>query len=194
MTNSEAKDMAPCSDWLSLSNSVPTNDSTKVVIDLVRSFFDNTSLQRNRNAVRMVLSFGMIEIGLEPVPSFISSGIAATDILQIAVHGVDTVPTGTLWDWLEAYIKKEEVEKIVIGHPTHADGNAVSFMNQIIGLERKIKKTYPHIVVVLHDEAFSSVRAKQVILASGVGQKKRKDKSLVDKVAAILILQDYLRY
>ncbi|MBK6373588.1 MAG: Holliday junction resolvase RuvX [Saprospiraceae bacterium] len=122
------------------------------------------------------------------------SGIAATDILQIAVHGVDTVPTGTLWDWLEAYIKKEEVEKIVIGHPTHADGNAVSFMNQIIGLERKIKKTYPHIVVVLHDEAFSSVRAKQVILASGVGQKKRKDKSLVDKVAAILILQDYLRY
>ena len=122
------------------------------------------------------------------------SGIAATDILQIAVHGVDTVPTGTLWDWLEAYIKKEEVEKIVIGHPTHADGNAVSFMNQIIGLERKIKKTYPHIVVVVHDEAFSSVRAKQVILASGVGQKKRKDKSLVDKVAAILILQDYLRY
>lgn len=122
------------------------------------------------------------------------SGIAATDILQIAVHGVDTVPTGTLWDWLEAYIKKEEVEKIVIGHPTHADGNAVSFMNQIIGLERKIKKTYPHIVVVLHDEAFSSVRAKQVILASGVGQKKRKDKSLVDKVAAILILQDYLRH
>ena len=122
------------------------------------------------------------------------SGIAATDILQIAVHGVDTVPTGTLWDWLEAYIKKEEVEKIVIGHPTHADGNAVSFMNQIIGLERKIKKTYPHISVVLHDEAFSSVRAKQVILASGVGQKKRKDKSLVDKVAAILILQDYLRY
>jgi len=122
------------------------------------------------------------------------SGIAATDILQIAVHGVDTVPTGTLWDWLEAYIKKEEVEKIVIGHPTHADGNAVSFMNQIIGLERKIKKTYPHIVVVLHDEAFSSVRAKQVILASGVGQKKRKDKSLVDKVAAILILHDYLRH
>ena len=122
------------------------------------------------------------------------SGIAATDILQIAVHGVDTVPTGTLWDWLEAYIKKEEVEKIVIGHPTHADGNAVSFMNQIIGLERKIKKTYPHIVVVLHDEAFSSARAKQVILASGVGQKKRKDKSLVDKVAAILILQDYLRH
>ncbi len=122
------------------------------------------------------------------------SGIAATDILQIAVHGIETVPTGTLWDWLESYIKKEEVEKIVIGHPTHSDGNAVSFMNQIIGLERKIKKTYPLIAVVLHDEAFSSARAKQVIMASGVGQKKRKDKSLVDKVAAILILQDYLRH
>ena len=121
-------------------------------------------------------------------------GLAATDILQIAVFPVDTVPSGTLWDWLVKYLTTESVEKIVIGHPTHKDGNPVSFMNQIVGLERKLKKTYPDIEIVLHDEAFSSVRAKQAIIDSGAGQKKRKDKSLVDKVAAVLILQDYLKY
>ncbi len=121
-------------------------------------------------------------------------GLAATDILQIAVHPVDTVASGELWDWLVCYLGKEDVEKIVIGHPTHKDGNPVSFMNQIIGLERKIKKFFPSVIVVLHDEAFTSARAKQIIIDSGAKQKKRKDKSLVDKIAAVLILQDYLKY
>lgn len=121
-------------------------------------------------------------------------GVAATDILQIAVHPVDTIATGELWDWLVAYLGKENVEKIVIGHPTHKDGNAVSFMNQIVGLERKIKKTYPEIIVAFQEESFTSVRAKQAIIDSGAKQKKRKDKSLVDKIAAVLILQDYLKY
>ena len=121
-------------------------------------------------------------------------GVAATDILQIAVHGLETLPSAELWPFLEKYLNTEQVEKIVIGHPTHADGNEVSFMNQIIGLQRKIKKFKPEIEVVLHDEAFSSAKAKQVILNSGVGQNKRKDKSLVDKIAAILILQDYLKH
>lgn len=119
-------------------------------------------------------------------------GIAATDTLQIAVHGLNTLPNAELWPFLEKYLTDESVEKIVIGHPRHADGNEVSFMNQIVGLQRKIKKFMPAIEVVLHDEAFSSVKAKQVIMNSGIGQQKRKDKTLVDKIAAILILQDYL--
>lgn len=121
-------------------------------------------------------------------------GIAATDILQIAVHGVGTVPSAGLWPFLEEYLKREEVEKIVIGHPVHNDGTEVSFMHQIVGLERKIKKNFPAIETVRHDEAFSSVRAREVILRSGIRQQKRKDKSLVDKIAAVLILQDYLRH
>lgn len=122
------------------------------------------------------------------------SGIAATDVLQIAVHAIATQPTDGLWTFLAEYFSKEEVEKVVIGHPVHSDGAAVSFMHQIVGLQRKIKKNYPHIEVILHDEAFTSVRAKETIIKMGVPQQKRKDKSLVDKMAAVLILQDYLNH
>lgn len=120
------------------------------------------------------------------------SGLAATDILQIAVHSLETIPTGLLWEWLETYLINEPVEKVVIGHPTHSDGNAVHFMDQIKGLMRKIEKKFPSVKVELHDEAYTSVRAKEVILQSGVKKEKRKDKKLVDKIAAVLILQDYL--
>ncbi|MCO5277040.1 MAG: Holliday junction resolvase RuvX [Saprospiraceae bacterium] len=122
------------------------------------------------------------------------SGIAATDVLQIAVHAIATQPTDGLWAFLAEYFSKEEVEKVVIGHPVHSDGAAVSFMHQIVGLQRKIKKNYPHIEVILHDEAFTSVRAKETIIKMGIPQQKRKDKSLVDKMAAVLILQDYLNH
>ncbi len=112
-------------------------------------------------------------------------GIAATDVLQIAVHGVDTVPSGELWPFLEKYLSVEEVEKIVIGYPTHSDGSEVSFMHQIVGLERKIKKTFPQIELDRHDEAFSSARAKEVIIHSGIRKEKRKEKGFVDEVAAV---------
>ncbi len=121
-------------------------------------------------------------------------GIAATDVLQIAVHAVSTQPSDQLWAFLAEYFSKEEVEKVVIGHPVHRDGAPVSFMHQIVGLQRKIKKNYPHIEVILHDEAFTSVRAKETIIKMGVPQQKRKDKSLVDKMAAVIILQDYLNH
>ncbi|MCO6461956.1 MAG: Holliday junction resolvase RuvX [Saprospiraceae bacterium] len=121
-------------------------------------------------------------------------GIAATDVLQIAVHPVGTYATQELWTFLEAYLKKEDVNKVVIGHPTHTDGNAVSFMHQIVGLQRKIIRNYPDLSVVLHDESFTSVKAKQVILQLGIPQQKRRDKRLVDKMAAVLILQDYLNH
>lgn len=121
-------------------------------------------------------------------------GIAATDVLQIAVHGVDTILSGDLWPFLEKYLSVEEVEKIVIGYPTHSDGSEVSFMHQIVGLERKIKKTFPQIELDRHDEAYSSARAKEVIIHSGIRKEKRKEKGLVDKIAAVLILQDYLKH
>jgi len=59
-------------------------------------------------------------------------------------------------------------------------------------LSRKIKKMQPGITVVLQDERFTSSMAKDAILQSGVGRKKRRDKGLVDKVAATIILQEYL--
>lgn len=120
------------------------------------------------------------------------TGIAATDPLQIIVSPVDTVPTNELWEYLQAYLLREAVEKIVIGEPLTLDGTPAKITPLIVGFKRKIAKAYPHIELVSHDERFSSVAAKQVILQSGAKKKKRRDKSLVDKISAVLILQDYL--
>ncbi len=119
-------------------------------------------------------------------------GIAVTDPLKIIASGLTTIPTKELFEFLTDYIKEEEVEKIVVGEPVHKDGNPAQIAHIVVGFVRKLKKQFPHIEVVMHDEWGTSVKAKEIILQSGVKQKKRRDKSLVDKIAAALILEDYM--
>lgn len=120
------------------------------------------------------------------------TGLAVTDPLQIIATGLDTVPTSNLLPFLEEYLQNEEVETFVLGEPLYPDGNPAQIHHLVIGLKRKLEKTYPSIPVVLQDERYTSEEAKEVIRNSGVKKKKRRDKSLVDKVSAVLILQDYM--
>lgn len=120
------------------------------------------------------------------------TGLAVTDPLRIIATGLTTVATAELWTFLPDYFAREEVGRVVVGEPRHADGTPTKIMPEIVGLVRKLTKLFPDLEVVLHDEAFSSVAAREAILGSGVGRKKRREKGLVDKMAAVLILQDYL--
>ncbi|MEL7221658.1 MAG: Holliday junction resolvase RuvX [Bacteroidota bacterium] len=120
------------------------------------------------------------------------TGLAVTDPLQIIANGLTTVPTSELLGFLENYFTEETVETVVIGEPRHADGSPTQLMRHIVGLSRKIKKMQPGIKIVLQDERFTSVMAKEAILQSGLKRKKRREKGLVDKIAATIILQEYL--
>lgn len=120
------------------------------------------------------------------------SGIAVTDPLQLIASPLETISTASLLDFIQDYLTKEPVETIVIGEPLHADGRPTNIHHLVIGLARKLRKVYPEITVELHDESFTSADAKKIILQSGTKKKKRRDKSLVDKVSAALILSDYL--
>lgn len=122
------------------------------------------------------------------------TGIAVTDPLQIIVGGLDTLPTSELMDFLVGYVGREEVSKIVIGYPYHPDGNPGQLAPVIEKLGERIGKKFPLIEIVFQDESFTTKQAKEIILQSGHKKKKRRDKSLVDKVSAILILQDYLKH
>ncbi|MEL6721186.1 MAG: Holliday junction resolvase RuvX [Bacteroidota bacterium] len=119
-------------------------------------------------------------------------GIAVTDPLQIIVSGLDTIHTSELLNYIKNYCAEEEVEAFVIGYPMHLDDTPAQIAPHIIGFSRKLEKLFPDKAVTLHDERFSSEDAKRVILNSGTKKKKRRDKGLVDKVSAVLILQDYL--
>ncbi len=120
------------------------------------------------------------------------TGLAVTDPLQIIVTGLATVPTAELFNYLEKYFRDEEVEKVVFGESTNEDGSHTDLHTHVVGFSRKLKKAYPELDIDWQDEYGTSKRAKNILLHSGVPQKKRREKERVDKIAAILILQDYL--
>ncbi len=120
------------------------------------------------------------------------TGLAVSDPLRIIANGLETVATAELFPFLETYLQQKTVDIIVVGEPLHLDGRPAQIAHLVTGLVRKLKKKYPNIKIVLQDERYTSEEAKDIIRQSGLGRKKRRDKSLVDKVSAVLILQDYM--
>jgi putative Holliday junction resolvase len=120
------------------------------------------------------------------------TGIAVTDPLQIIASGLTTVETGGLMDFLTRYCQTETVERFVVGLPLHPDGNPAQIAPQVDAFVEKLKKQFPGIPVVRQDERHTSNDAKAIILQSGIKKQKRRDKALVDKVAAAIILEQYM--
>jgi putative Holliday junction resolvase len=57
----------------------------------------------------------------------------------------------------------------------------------------RLRKEFPQVEVVLYDERFTSVLAHRTMLESGIGRMARRDKALVDRISATIILQDYMQ-
>lgn len=119
-------------------------------------------------------------------------GLAVTDPLQIICSPLTTVPTIEIFNFLEKYLQEEAVTCIVVGKPMNTDGTPSKIAHLVVGFVRKLNKLYPDILVDTEDERFTSIEARAIILKSGIKKKKRRDKTLVDKVSASLILQSYL--
>ncbi len=122
------------------------------------------------------------------------TGVSVTDPLQIIVNGLETVQTDKLEDFLTNYLANEEVDKIVFGLPKHADGNPTYVTPIVEKFAKKVKNKFPNIEIDFQDESFTSKQAKEILLKSGANKKKRRDKTQVDKISAVLILQSYLQH
>ena len=120
------------------------------------------------------------------------TGIAVSDPLQIIASGLTTVPTHQLMDFLLNYIKQEQVECIIIGHPKQLNNEDSENMKNIVPFINRLKKILPDMPVQLVDERFTSVLAHQTMLAGGLKKKDRHNKALVDEISATIILQSYL--
>lgn len=119
-------------------------------------------------------------------------GIAVTDPLQIVATALTTVHPNDIWQFLEEYLKTEQVQTFVVGKPKQMDGTDSQSASHVLGFVRRLRKTYPQINVEELDERFTSKMASAVILESGVKKSKRKDKGIIDTVSATILLQDYL--
>jgi len=119
-------------------------------------------------------------------------GVAVTDILRLSINGLPTLEENSLVAFLDEYLKHEDVSTIVMGWPTHKDGNPTPITKKIIKLETYLKKTFPSKELVRVDESYTSSEAKEILLLNNVKKKHRKVKELTDKVSAMLILERYL--
>ena len=119
------------------------------------------------------------------------TGLAMTDEKAIIASPLTTVESSSLMDFLMQLTSKEAISTIVIGFPRRLDGSDTHITENVRLLKGALEKQFPSIAIALQDERFSSSRAMETIHLAGK-KKQMKEKSLVDKIAATLILQDYL--
>nr|WP_297232083.1 Holliday junction resolvase RuvX [uncultured Prevotella sp.] len=122
------------------------------------------------------------------------TGLAVTDPFQIIAGGLGTVETSVLYEYIEAYIQREQVERIVIGKPMQPNGQPSENMVRVENFYNRWRKAHPEIPIEYYDERFTSVLAHRAMIDGGVKKKtRRENKGLVDEISATIILQDYLQ-
>jgi putative holliday junction resolvase len=119
-------------------------------------------------------------------------GVAVCDELGLTAQGLTTIIRKNKkhdWEILGNLVKNYKVEKIVIGYPLKMDGTEGIQCEKVNRFKALLEKTFA-LPVIKWQETLSTKEAEEILINSGVRWKKRKEK--VDKLAACLILQNYL--
>jgi putative Holliday junction resolvase len=120
------------------------------------------------------------------------TGIAVTDPLQIIATGLTTLETQQVMNFLREYLVKEQVEKIIVGYPTHLDGSDTHATQMVKEFLQRLKRHFPTIPAIPVDEHFTSKLASRAMVEMGLKKKDRQNKATIDVVAATIMLQEYL--
>ncbi len=120
------------------------------------------------------------------------TGLAVTDPLEIIATGLGTIPSKELIPFLKNYLSKEEVRLILIGDPKNLDDSDTHATPLVEKCIKELQKNFPNIPIQKIDERFSSKSAKEAMLEMGLKKMKRRNKGLVDEIAATILLQEFL--
>ena len=121
------------------------------------------------------------------------TGLAVTDPLKIIATGLTTVESRQLISFLKDYFSKEEVELIIIGEPKNWDDTDTHATPLVEKCIKDLQKNFPAMPVKKVDERYTSKMAKDAMLEMGLKKNQRRNKKLVDEIAATILLQEYLR-
>ncbi len=121
-------------------------------------------------------------------------GVAVSDELGWTAQGIETIrideENGEYgFDRLRQLIEQYAVEEIVIGFPKNMNGTIGPRGEATKRFAEQVKQTFS-LPVVLWDERLSTMAAERMLIAADVSRKKRK--KVIDKMAAVMILQSYL--
>jgi len=120
------------------------------------------------------------------------TGIAVTDPMQIIATGLTTIDSKELIPFLKKYFSTETVELIIIGMPVNWDESDTHGTPLVREAIKKLLKEFPQMPIKEVDERFTSKMAKDAMLHMGLKKKDRRDKKLVDEIAATIMLQEYM--
>lgn len=120
------------------------------------------------------------------------TGLAVTDPLKLIANGLATVPTHQLLSYLQEYLRKEEVEKFVVGKPMTLRNQPSDNMKNVEQGVKMLRKHFPLIPIEMVDERFTSSIAHRAMIDGGLKKKDRQNKALVDEISAVIILQSYM--
>ena len=122
----------------------------------------------------------------------VRTGLAVTDPERIIATALATVPTPTAMQYIKDYCAREVVDLFVVGEAKQMDGTPSESAALIEPFVEQLRAAFPEREVARVDERFTSKMAFQSMIDSGLRKKNRRDKGMIDRVAATLILQTYM--
>lgn len=120
-------------------------------------------------------------------------GVAASDLLLLTAQGIEVIRRTSLtrdFIRLGEIINEYEVGTIIIGLPKNMNGSIGPRGESMQEFANQVAEAFPKIKVHLWDERLSTVGAQRALIAADVSRAKRK--KVIDKMAAVFILQGYL--
>jgi len=120
-------------------------------------------------------------------------GIAVSDLLGLTAQGVETIRRRKEEDDLKRLgelMEEYETKALVSGLPKNMDGSEGERCSIVKEFMAKVQEVYPEVEVTFWDERLSTVAASRSLIEADVSRKKRK--KVIDKMAAVFILQGYL--
>ena len=149
------------------------------------------TLNKKNQKVRILLNKQLskylgIDFGIK------KSGVSISDSNKLISFPLETIETKNLLDYIRQISIDENIEIVVIGKPLKLNNEIHDLEEEIVKFIKSLKNHLPNIQIERIDERFTSKISKQIIINSGVGKKNRRDKLIIDKISASLILESYL--
>ena len=149
------------------------------------------TLNKKNQKVRILLNKKLskyvgIDFGIK------KSGVSISDSNKLISFPLETIETKNLLDYIKEISNDENIEIVVIGKPLKLNNEIHDLEEKVVKFIESLKNNHPNIQVERIDERFTTKISKQIIIQSGLGKKNRRDKSIIDKISASLILESYL--
>lgn len=119
-------------------------------------------------------------------------GLAVTDPLRIIATALSTVSAGESVEYIAKYVSQNDVDMIVVGLPLQMNGTASESQRYILPFVARLRKRLPDMPIEYADERYTSKIAQRVMIDMGTKKTDRRDKGIIDRISAVIILQDFL--